>query len=175
MKGEKKLLIVAILLLLITVSFGTYAIYKSSATGTGTVTAATWNVTVNTANIATTNTFTLGDIDWGSSSVSKVAGKIAPGDEGTINIVIHNGSEVDIDYAISLSEVNTGNTRITVAPVTTGADTGTIAYGGEDVTVQLKVKWEAVDSDSANNEDVTFAGTEITIPVTVTATQRPGV
>ena len=174
MKGEKKLLIVAILLLLITVSFGTYAIYKSSATGTGTVTAAAWNVTVNQANIATTNTFTLGDITW-TSNVSKVAGKIAPGDEGTINIVIHNGSEVDIVYAVSLASVNTGNTRITVEPVTTGADTGTIAYGGADVTVQLKVKWLAVDDVDANSEDVTFAGTEISIPVTVTATQRPGV
>ena len=47
MKGNKKLLIVAVLLLLIAVSYGTYAIYRESAEGTGTISTANWSVTVN--------------------------------------------------------------------------------------------------------------------------------
>ena len=40
MKGNKKLLIVAILLFLIAISYSTYAIYKSSVTADATVEAA---------------------------------------------------------------------------------------------------------------------------------------
>ena len=47
MKGNKKILVVAALLLLITAAFTTYAIYKSSATGEGSVNAAKWIVNVN--------------------------------------------------------------------------------------------------------------------------------
>ncbi len=44
MKGNKKLLAVAVLLLLLAVSYSTYAIYKSSATGTASVGTAAWRV-----------------------------------------------------------------------------------------------------------------------------------
>jgi hypothetical protein len=44
MDGNKKILIIAILMMLIAVSYGTYAIYKTSLSGNATVTAAIWNV-----------------------------------------------------------------------------------------------------------------------------------
>ena len=50
MKGNKKLLIIAVLLLLITVSYTTYAIYRESTTATGTIQAAAWSVKVKKAN-----------------------------------------------------------------------------------------------------------------------------
>ena len=46
MKENKKLLVIAILLLLITVSFTTYVIYKSSTTGESTINTAAWVVKV---------------------------------------------------------------------------------------------------------------------------------
>ena len=51
MKGNKKILVVAVLLLLIAVSYSTYAIYKSSASASDTVNTAAWVVTVNTDDI----------------------------------------------------------------------------------------------------------------------------
>ncbi len=43
MKGNKKLLIVAVLLLLIAVSYGTYAIYRTQFSGSATVKTAKWS------------------------------------------------------------------------------------------------------------------------------------
>lgn len=75
MKENKKLLVIAILLLLITVSFTTYVIYKSSTTGESTINTAAWVVKVG---------ITYGWY-WGSTTVVK-NNKIAPGDKGTIEI-----------------------------------------------------------------------------------------
>ena len=50
MKGNKKILVIAVLLLSIAVSYGTYAIYKTAITGTGSVTAATWAVQFKNGN-----------------------------------------------------------------------------------------------------------------------------
>ena len=50
MKGNKKILAIALLLLFVAVSFGTYAIYKSSATGTKSVNAAAWVVSVQSGS-----------------------------------------------------------------------------------------------------------------------------
>ena len=40
-------------------------------------------------------------------------------------------------------------------------------------TITLDVTWTGVDSDTANSADITTAGTNISIPVTVTVTQDP--
>ena len=47
MKGDKKILIIAILLLLLSVGFTTYAIYKSSTSVQGTAKLAAWHVEVS--------------------------------------------------------------------------------------------------------------------------------
>ena len=46
MKGNKKILVIAVLLLLIAVSYGTYAIYRESAEGEATINAAAWSVKI---------------------------------------------------------------------------------------------------------------------------------
>ncbi len=173
MKGDKKILLVALLLLLLSVSFTTYAIYKSSATGSATVGTAAWVVKVNTRDIVANNDFTVGDITWNTPRQSKNAAKIAPGDSGTIDVVIDaTGAEVDVDYAITLNSSSITNNRITLAADTGSSLTGTIT-AGQSVTVKVKVNWDWVDDDTtANPGDVETAGTELTVPITVTATQH---
>ena len=87
MKGNKKLLTVAILLLLITVSFATYAIYRESTTVEGTLSTAKWSVTVDGSSFdAATLEFDLTDLTCESNPGK--AGTIAPGAECYIEFEI---------------------------------------------------------------------------------------
>ena len=102
MKGNKKILVVAVLLLLIAVSYTTYAIYKSSATTSDSIRAAAWVVEVNDTDIVANNTFTLGELDCGQNRIGQ-NGTIAPGDTCTASIVIDaDGSEVAVSYNVAL-------------------------------------------------------------------------
>ncbi|MBR3198473.1 MAG: hypothetical protein IKG27_00500 [Bacilli bacterium] len=174
MKGNKKILILAVLVLLIAVCFTTYAIYKSSATGNGSVKAAAWVVKVNNTDIVANNTFTLGNINWGESRIGQ-NDTIAPGDTGTVTITIDaTGSEVDVDYAITINTASLNNDQFTVTAATGSSLTGTIEYGESMTrTVTLNITWNGVDTDSANAQDISLAAQTIGIPVTVTATQNP--
>ena len=178
MKGNKKLLVVAVLLFLITISFTTYAIYKSSATGTGSVNAAAWVVKVNNEDVVANNTFTLGSITWATPTVGQ-NGTIAPGDHGTVDVVIDaSGSEVAVGYQVTIDTTALNNNNFTVA-LASGSEplSGTIGYasgaGAMTKTITLDITWTGVDSASANATDINLAGTAISIPVTVTATQNP--
>ena len=175
MKGNKKLLVIAVLVLLITISFTTYAIYKSSATGTDSVKAAAWVVKVNNTDIVANDTFTANDITWANTRIGK-NDTIAPGDHGTVNVVIDaTGSEVDVDYAISIDTTALNNPNFTVTAATGSALTGTIPYSASSMskTVTLNVVWNGVDNDTANSSDIALQGQDISIPVVVTATQNP--
>ncbi len=189
MKGNKKLLVIAALLLLIAVSYSTYAIYKSSATGTGSIGAAAWVVKVQSgsqseANIVATNTFTLDTIAWDTTDRVGQNGKIAPGDHGTVTIKIDaDGSEVAVDYVVSIDTTALNNPNFTVTADTSNSApglTGTIPYsataGDMERTITLNVVWTAVDdatAGGANEKDIALQGTSLSIPVTVTATQNP--
>ena len=181
MKGNKKFLAIALLLLLVAVSFGSYAIYKSSASGTTTVSTANWVIKVNTQDIVTSDTFTFSasDVDWSGATHSKVSGKIAPGDSGTITVLLDaTGSEVDVDYTISLGTVtSTGtgsNNNFSVAAAVPTDLSGTIDYNASSMhkSVTFNVVWTAQDNDTANTADVNWANATITVPVTVTAQQH---
>lgn len=175
MKGNKKILVVAVLLLLLAVSYSTYAIYKSSATGTGSVNAAAWVVEVNDTDIVANNTFTLGNITWATPRVGQ-NNTIAPGDHGTVDVVIDaSGSEVGVSYAISIDTAALNNENFTVVAAS-GSEplSGTIAYGASMTkTVTLDITWNGVDTETANEADLDLAGNPISIPVTVTVTQNP--
>ncbi len=188
MKGNKKLLVVAVLLLLLAVSYSTYAIYKSSATGTGSVNAAAWVVKVQSgsqseANIVTSNTFTLDDITWDTTNRVGQNNTIAPGDHGTVQIKIDaDGSQVAVDYVVAIDVTALNNPNFTVTADSNGDPLiGTINYsataGAMEKTITLNVVWTAVDDDTpttgANAKDIALQGTQLSIPVTVTATQRP--
>ena len=180
MKGNKKLLIVAALLLLVAVSYSTYAIYKSSAEGTGSVTAAQWHVEVNGNEIMTTaqNTFTLGTIEWDTPRVGQ-NNTIAPGDTGTVNITIDaSTSQVSADYVVEIETTNLPNPQFAITSDSASAPlTGTIAYSttaSEMIkTIPVRITWNGVDSDTANDQDIDIAGDQLSLPIKVTVTQNP--
>ena len=174
MKGDKKILALSILVLLLAVCFGSYAIYKSSGSGSSGVEAAKWIIKVNNDDIVTNDTFDLDDVTWSGTRYGQ-NGKIAPGDRGTIDIVIDaSGSEVGVSYKVDLSEVDTGNPNLKVEAASGSSLTGTIDYGTTMTkTITLDVVWNGEDTAQANSDDIATAGTSINIPVTVTVTQNP--
>lgn len=181
MKGNKKILIVAVLLLLFAVSYGTYAIYRSSATSSDSIRAAHWVVKVNDDNIVASNSFTLGGLDCGTSAIGK-NGTFAPGDTCTATIVVDaDGSEVNVDYTVTVdsSALTTANSQISVTTDTNHDPlTGTIDYsdteGEMEKTIVLNVTWNAVDSAEQNTTDINTALDEnLEIPVQVSVVQKP--
>ena len=174
MKGNKSVLVVAILLLLISASFTTYAIYRSSANGNATIETANWVVEVNGTDIVTESEFTLDDFDFGNNPNGK-NDKIAPGDSGTVDIEIDaTGSEVDVNYAITLGELAAQYEDLFT--ITVGNDgEGTILYDESDMTetVTVTLTWLGAESDDANKDqaDIDIKASEIVIPVTVVAKQ----
>ena len=181
MKGNKKLLVVAVLLLLIAVSYGTYAIYKSSASASNTIKAADWVIEVGDGttqtDITESNTFTLANITWGSTRYGQ-NGTIAPGDTGTVTVKIDaDGSEVGVHYDITIDNTAVGNSNFTVAAHSGDSLSGNIAYsdteGEMEATVTLDITWLGVDTASANADDIDLSGHDITLPVTVTVRQNP--
>ena len=175
MKGDKKILVAAILVLLLTVCFGTYAIYRASGTATGTVKAAAWSVKVGTNDIASTNyTFSASDIHW--TTLTGYNNTIAPGSSGYIDIPIDaTGSEVDVllTAALGSTSLPTGMT----ATLASGNDSQTIYYSttanAMKTNVRINIAWAGAESDdsSKDSSDLTASGTTISIPVTLTAKQ----
>lgn len=182
MKGNKKVLAVALLLLLVAVSFGTYAIYRSSVDGTATITAAEWAAVIK-KDVNGTQTELSADFDLtGADFVctgghSKVAGKIAPGDTCTATIVVDlTGSEVDAKVGATLDTTGLNN-RFTA----TVKDAGTavtqevaVPYAASNMTKTFTVElaWDGTDNETVNPTDTdTLAGEDIEIGLTLTAHQ----
>lgn len=179
MKGNKKILVVIALLLLISVGYTTYAIYRSNATATGTLTAANWSVTVDGNDITTTDgtlTFDIDDINW-TTHLGK-NDKIAPGDTGTIEFTVDaSGSEVDVIVESSITagslpegftaEVTSGDNGKVEIPYATGA-------GSMQATITIAVTWAGDINDDATKDadDKSFRGESLSIPVTITARQK---
>lgn len=173
MKGNKKILVIAALLLLISVSFTTYAIYRTSFSGTGTVKAAAWSVKLKKGATEVQNlNFDYSDITW--TTLTGYNNTIAPGSQGTITFTVDaSGSEVDVLVGATVDQTNlpTGFT------VTNVSDPATISYasgeGNMTATVTLTVAWAGTDEDTTEKDESDLAkkGQNITIPVTVTAKQ----
>ena len=177
-KGNNKFLVVAILLLLVGVVAGTYAIYRSSKTGNASLGTAAWSVKVKGDDIDDTSktlSFNYSDIHW--TKITGKNNKIAPGSEGTISFDVDaTGSEVDVDYTVTVGTITgaTIGTGFTVTPATTADGTGTIEANAMKKTVTLNVVWTGEDSDDASKDssDKAMAGKDLTIPVTVTVKQH---
>ena len=187
MKGNKKLLVVAILLLLITVSFTTYAIYKTSVDANAEVTAAAWAVQFKNGNTVITDdaTITLSGSDCTNNHVAE--GKIAPGATCTKEITLDaTGTEVDVTYTVSTGTVTAEKGGDAVATANANAftatlspSTGTIAYNAQShtATLTLTVTWAGTDdsdTDTVNDADTALEGATITVPVTLVAKQVVG-
>ncbi len=184
MKGNKKILVVIALLLLISVGYTTYAIYRSKATATGTLTAANWSVKVNNSDITTTDgtlTFGVNDINWTGTGAVHMGenGKIVPGDTGTIEFTVDaSGSEVDVIVEASVAAAANLPSGFT-AEVTSGTNGKVeIPYAsGENAmrtTITVAVTWAGDINDPAtkDTEDKGFKTQSLSIPVTITARQK---
>lgn len=175
MKGDKKILALAVLVLLLTVCFGTYAIYRSSTTANGSIKAAKWSVKVNGTDIASANyTFDASNITW--TSLTGYNNTIAPGSEGYIEIPVDaDGSEVDVILTATLGSVTLPDGM--TATLASGADSQTIAYsateGAMETTVRINIAWAGAESDTPAKDgtDLAAQGTTLSIPVTLTAKQ----
>ena len=192
MKKDRKLLVVAILLLLVSVSFTSYAIYRTAVTGTGSVTAAAWNISFAEGQNELTDNFTLtfGASDCtGNNHVAN--GVIAPGAtcEKTVTLTA-TGTQVDVTYAVTADNANITATKNNTSVPTTGANTfsasvtdngnGTIAHNAASQTTTLTVtlEWDDEDDSNAaqnpntiNDADTTLAGATISVPLTLVAKQ----
>ena len=173
MKGNKKILTLSVLVLLLAVCFTTYAIYRSNASGTGSVNAANWAVQINGSDIDSANfDFDAGDITW--TTLTGYNDTIAPGSEGYIEIEVDaTGSEVDVLLTATLGST-TLPTGMTVS-LASGSASQTINYNDatKTKTVRINVAWAGSDSDDTTKDgtDLDAEGTTISIPVTLTAKQ----
>ena len=175
MKGDKKILIAALLVLLLTVCFGTYAIYRASTTASGSVKAAAWSVKVDGTNIQSASyTFSASNITW--TTLTGYNNTIAPGSSGYINIPIDaDGSEVDVILTAALGSTTLPDGM--TATLASGNDSQTIAYsateGQMETNVRVNIAWAGAESDTSTKDgtDLAAAGTTLSIPVTLTAKQ----
>ena len=174
MKGDKKILALAILVLLLTVCFGTYAIYRSAGNGEGTVNAANWSVQIDGSNIEQADfDFTAADITW--TTLTGYNDTIAPGSEGYIEIPVDaDGSEVDV---ILTAALDTSNLPTGMTASVQGGTEQTISYsatsGAMEATVRINIAWAGADSDTTTKDgtDLAVEGTGLSLPVTLTAKQ----
>lgn len=181
MKGNKKILVIAVLLLLIAVSYGTYAIYRETQNVNGSIDTANWSVQLNgNAFSSTALTFGLSDLTCPTNPGKN--GTIAPGAECYIDYNIDaDGSEVDVVVEAELDTTNSANipTNMEVALGTTEGVEGpvTIPYsataGEMEKTVRLNVVWPGALTDDSNKdgEDLADKDKSVTIAVKLTARQ----
>lgn len=175
MKGNKKLLALSIMVLLLAVCFTTYAIYRSSTTASGSVKAAAWSVKVNGTDIESVNyTFDASNITW--TTLTGYNNTIAPGSSGYIEIPVDaDGSEVDVILTAALGTTTLPDGM--TATLASGNDSQTIAYsatsGQMETTVRINIAWAGAESDTAAKDgtDLAAQGTTLSIPVNLTAKQ----
>ena len=181
--GRIGLLAMALCLVTTSLLSVTLAKYASALTGTGNVAIAKWafKAGVNGTDIATDgSTFSLSETKKANANVA--AGKIAPGDEGSIVVKLDaTGSEVAIDYEIELDKTNLTKTGSVIkfysnADCTTEITdkfTGTIALAAVSAPVEKTIywKWDTASADSADTAAGIDGSTE-TFDIKVTATQK---
>ncbi len=190
MKGNKKLLVVALLLLLIAVSYSTYAIYRTNLSANTTVSTAHWSAVLKKGSTTgTTMNFTMADLTCSGTRHGK-NDTIAPGDTCTVPVVVDlDGSEVDAEVTASLGTI-TGtveSSRFTVTLMNGSTDaTGVgqrVNYGTTDgsmeLTYTLTLTWlgdtDNLAADGKDVKDVSMQGqTNLVIPVTIDAHQYMG-
>lgn len=178
MKGNKKVLVAAVLLLLMSVCFTTYAIYRNSVTGTGSIRAAAWAVKVKGTAISSANlNFGINDITWTTHNGEN--NTIAPGDSGTITIPVDaTGSEVDVILTAAIDTATANLPDGMTATVTSGTSGSqrieySTATDAMKTNVVITVTWTGTISDESSKDttDLAAQNTSLSIPVTLTARQ----
>ena len=167
MKGNKKVLVAIVLLLLISVTFTTLAIYRTTATAEGTVNAAAWKVKVNGTEVSTatlTATFTPATTNVGMN------GKMAPGDKATATFTV-DATESEVPIIVDSATVVDGT-----VPEGFEATVGEVTYDGtQKATVTVELTWtgDANDGPDKDTADIAKQGTTISgVQVQLTVRQK---
>ena len=192
MKNKKILAVLVALFLVVGAGVYTYARYTFTKSGEGSVSVATWNVSLTQGGSAVTDNFNLALTLSENNYV--VDGKIAPNRTATATLVLDlTGTEVATDYEVSLASLTGLPDGMTVSGVTadgtalsetstgsgvyTGSvalNTGKTAISDTSITLVITVEWENNESNNANDTTFGEAAGTITIPVSVTAKQHIG-
>ena len=180
MKGNKKILIIAALLLLIAASFTTYAIYRESVTTTGSVNTANWSVKLGTTKFSEAQNLTFDLSDLICTTNPGKNSKIAPGSECYKEYTIDaTGSEVDVIVSAELDTANSvnkpANMTVTLKDSENADGPFKINYNATSMTktVRLVVEWPGALTDDATKDsaDMTDANKSVTLAVKLTARQ----
>ena len=171
---------------------GTFAKYTSSATGTDSATVAKWSFKVGETDIATTDTFTfdlfktIKDSDGinNETEMNPVDGSIiAPGTQGSFDLVLTNASQVTAQYAIDYTVTNTnnipvkfsvdgGNTWTNDLADVAASDSTKLAANSGTTTIKVQWKWDFNGSDDSFDTALGIGGNAVlTVKAEVTATQ----
>ena len=170
---------------------GTFAKYTSSGTGTDTATVAKWSFKVGETDIATTDTFTfdlfktIKDSDGikDETEMNPVDGSIiAPGTQGSFDLVLTNASQVTAQYAID--DTVTNNNDIPVKFSVDGgsnwtndladvaaSDSTKLAANSGTTTITVQWKWDFNGNDTTDTALGSAATATLTVAAKVTATQ----
>lgn len=170
---------------------GTFAKYTSSGTGTDSTTVAKWSFKVGATDIAASNEFTFdlfkiikdsnGTDD--ETDMSPDDGTIiAPGTQGSFDLVLTNASQVTAQYAIDYTVTNTGNIPVQFS-VDGGAhwtndladvaasDSTKLAANSGTTTITVQWKWDFNGNDTTDTDLGSAATATLTVTAAVTATQ----
>lgn len=171
---------------------GTFAKYTSSGTGTDTATVAKWSFKVGETDIATNGTFTfdlfktIKDTNGtdNESDMSPVDGSIiAPGTQGSFDLVLKNESQVTAQYAIDYTVTNNndipvqfsvdgGNTWTNDLADVAASDSTKLAANSGTTTIKVQWKWDFNGSDDSFDTALGIGGNAVlTVKAEVTATQ----
>ena len=189
MKGNKKFLVLALLLFLITATFTTYAIYKSSQSATGSLTAAAWSISFEEGGSPMTSnqTLTFSSTDCVNSHVAN--GKIAPGATCTKTITVDaTGSEVDVLVTGSADPSAITATKGGQPASLTNANDFTVTFATNPVdgiitmdsqthtaTITVTVEWDdEEDATTTDPADTALNGATLSVPITLIAKQYLG-
>lgn len=169
MKKNKKVLIIALVLLAITLSFiggRTFSKYIAEVNGSGTADIANWVFKVNGQEDSVQNVNLLSTYN----NETLVNNKVAPGTSGSFNIVIDaTGSEVGVDYNVTfLNESEKPQNLVFVYDDTKYSTiqdleqdlSGTINANEENKTRTITIDWEW-QYETGNNENEIAQNDEI--------------
>lgn len=168
-----------------------YGIFESNIVSDAESSLSKWQILINESEITgETNTFTIDEVFW-LPNTGVVSGKAAPGLSGYFEIIIDpTGSEVSIEYEITLDFLNLGNDMIYITSVEDEDQTpltliDTNKYYGmiplseivlnEVKTIKVELTWE---NDEGNNEvDSSYIGSSnpfLDIPISIKLSQYIG-
>ena len=169
MKKNKKVLIIALVLLAITLSFiggRTFSKYIAEVNGSGTADIANWVFKVNGQEDSVQNVNLLSTYN----DETLVNNKVAPGTSGSFNIVIDaTGSEVGVDYNVTFLNESEKPQNLVFMYDDTKYSTiqdleqdlsGTINANEENKTRTITIDWEW-QYETGNNENEIAQNDEI--------------